>query len=136
MTDQAPVLLVVDAANVIGSRPDGWWRDRGAAAYRLLDDLRAGAARDDGVAADVVLVLEGAARAAVEPGRHGRVRVVHAPGSGDDEIVAQVAAATEGSPRQSIVVVTADRGLRARVHEAGADTHGPRWLWRRLERAP
>jgi hypothetical protein len=119
-------LLIVDGANVVGSVPDGWWRDRRAAAQRLRDALPAIATR--GLAPDgpdgpleVVLVVEGAARDLPSvPG----VRVVSASGSGDDEIAAQAAAAVrEGRP---VWVVTADRGLRSRVTEVGARVLGPR----------
>ncbi|MEV6753353.1 NTP pyrophosphohydrolase [Streptomyces sp. NPDC051214] len=115
-------LLVVDAANVVGSVPDGWWRDRHGAAERLRDRLVAYA--DEGIAGhpgplDVVLVVEGAARGveSVEG-----VRVVPAPGSGDDRIV-ELAAEAEGRP---CVVVTADRELRRRVGAYGALSVGPR----------
>src|SRR5262249_37128332 len=67
-------LVVVDGANVVGSRPDGWWRARPAAARRLLATLTAGVP----LAGEVVLVLEGAARAGVPAGRVEGVRVVHA----------------------------------------------------------
>ncbi|WP_344632924.1 NTP pyrophosphohydrolase [Streptomyces glaucosporus] len=108
-------LLVVDAANVVGSVPDGWWRDRHGAAERLRDRL---AAREGGE--EVVLVVEGAARGVASvPG----VRVVAAPGSGDDRIVELVAA--EGAGRRC-VVVTADRELRERVTALGAEVAGPR----------
>lgn len=40
----APV-LIVDGANVVGSRPDGWWRDRAGATARLRDQLAAAGAR-------------------------------------------------------------------------------------------
>lgn len=129
MPNPIPPLIVVDAANVVGSRPDGWWRDRAAAAARLLEQLR-GAVADDG--ADMVVVLEGRARAAAEPGRSEDVTVVHAPRSGDDEIVDVVAAAVE-APGRAVIVVTADRGLRQRVEELGARAHGPTWLWHRLD---
>ncbi|GAA2449531.1 NTP pyrophosphohydrolase [Streptomyces macrosporus] len=110
-------LLVVDAANVVGSVPDGWWRDRHGAAERLRDRLAERAERGD---EEIVLVVEGAAReVASVPG----VRVVAAPGSGDDRIVELVA--TEGAGRRC-VVVTADRELRARVEELGAEPAGPR----------
>jgi 8-oxo-dGTP diphosphatase len=36
--------MVVDVANVMGSRPDGWWRDRAGAAVRLYSELAALAA--------------------------------------------------------------------------------------------
>jgi hypothetical protein len=126
-TATAP-LLVVDAANVVGSRPDGWWRDRAGAARRLLSALQ-GAAPELG---DVALVVEGRARDGAEAGDAGGIRVVHAPGSGDDEIVATVAAAREAG--RPVTVVTADRGLRERVAALGASTVGPGWLWERLER--
>jgi len=125
-----PPLVVIDAANVIGSRPDGWWRDRAGAAARLLDTLRAGLTDDPD--AELVLVLEGVARAGAEQGDHGEVRVVHAAGSGDDAIAELVAAATSSDPARPVVVVTADRGLRGRVEIVGAATHGPSWLRRQL----
>ncbi|MFD0446789.1 MULTISPECIES: PIN domain-containing protein [Streptomyces violaceusniger group] len=125
-------VVVVDAANVVGSVPDGWWRDRRGAAERLRDRLAvlAGTGLPDrpGVPGwatrppvDIVMVVEGAARG-VEP--VPGVRVESAPGSGDDHIVAVVAAAREeGRP---CLVVTADQELRARVTALGAQTTGPR----------
>ena len=110
-------MLIVDGANVVGSRPDGWWRDRPGAARRLYEQLVA-APLDD-----VVLVLEGAARSGVEE-RAGRVAVVHAAGSGDDAIASLAAS--------GCTVVTADRGLAERVQAAGATVVGPRWLLGRL----
>ncbi|MFC4147767.1 hypothetical protein ACFO0M_16035 [Micromonospora mangrovi] len=120
-------LLIVDGANVVGSRPDGWWRDRAGAAARLRDALLPVAERGVPPELDppveVVLVLEGAARDV--PGVPG-VRVVAAPGSGDDTMVELVAAA----PERRRLVVTADRELRARVGALGAEVYGPRWLRR------
>jgi len=115
-------LLVVDAANVVGSKPDGWWRDRAGAAARLRDGLigvNAAGLPDLPGPVEVVLVVEGRARDV--PGVDG-VRVERAPGSGDDTIVALVAA--EGADRQ-VVVVTADRELRRRVIALGAEVRGP-----------
>jgi len=117
-----PTLLVVDAANVVGSKPDGWWRDRAGAAARLRDglvDLHAAGLKDLPGPLEVVLIVEGRARDV--PGVEG-VRVVRAPGSGDDAIVALVAA--EGVGRR-VVVVTADRELRDRVTALGAEVRGP-----------
>ncbi|MCG0287568.1 NTP pyrophosphohydrolase [Streptomyces sp. PSAA01] len=124
-------LVVVDAANVIGSVPDGWWRDRRGAAERLRDRLavlaRTGLPDRPGVPdwatrppVDIVMVVEGAARG-VEPVEG--VRVENAPGSGDDHIVRVVAAREEGRP---CLVVTADQELRARVTALGAQVTGPR----------
>ncbi|WP_431780173.1 NTP pyrophosphohydrolase [Streptomyces chumphonensis] len=119
-------LVVVDAANVVGSVPDGWWRDRPGATRRLRDRLAAAVAQGRVAGVDtpleLVLVVEGAARG-VEP--VAGVRVLAASGSGDDAIVSLVAA--EGRAR-GVVVVTADRELRARVTAEGAATVGPRGL--------
>ncbi|MDT0178621.1 NUDIX hydrolase [Microbacterium sp. ARD31] len=128
------VALIVDAANVVGSTPDGWWRDRAGAAGRLIAGLERVA--DDGVAAAeiglggdrwfprVVAVLEGAARSA--PDGHGRVEVVRAPGSGDDRIVECTAEAVSRGERA--VVVTSDRGLAERVTGVGGTVHSVSWL--------
>jgi predicted RNA-binding protein with PIN domain len=130
-SDTPPALLLVDAANVVGSRPDGWWHDRAGAAARLVRRLSS----DLEHTGEVVVVLEGAARRGVEPGMAGTVRVVHAEGSGDDDIVARVDDAVRRQPGLAVTVVTADRGLRARVEELGAQSIGPGWLWQRLDEA-
>jgi 8-oxo-dGTP pyrophosphatase MutT (NUDIX family) len=126
-------LVVVDAANVMGSRPDGWWHDRAGAARRLRDQLaaaaRAGVRGLDATGRDLdtypafVLVVEGAAQdVSVVPG----VEVVAAPGSGDDALVAAVAERRGGG--RPVRVVTADRELRRRVEALGAEVLGPRTL--------
>ncbi len=132
-----PLTVIVDVANVMGSRADGWWRDRAGAAARLHGELAALAARGvstlPGSLAEpalerwfpcFVLVLEGAARPALsrQPATR-RVRAVAADGSGDD-LIAELAARTGGQR----LVVTADRELRARCAAAGASVTGPRWL--------
>ncbi|MFC4065381.1 hypothetical protein [Actinoplanes subglobosus] len=116
-------LVVVDGANVVGSVPDGWWRDRAGAAARLRDSLAAVPASGvPGVPGpvEVVLVVEGRARDI--PETPGGVRVERASGSGDDKIV-DLVRATAASRRT--VVVTADRGLRDRVTTLGAEVRGP-----------
>jgi hypothetical protein len=124
-----PPLVIVDGANVVGSVPDGWWRDRLSAARRLRDALAAvpaaGLASVPGPV-EVVLVVEGDAAPLAAEAPPGDVRVIAAPphGSGDDAIVDLVTAARD---RRSIVV-TSDRGLRARVTALGADVVGPRSL--------
>jgi hypothetical protein len=115
-------VLIVDGANVVGSRPTGWWRDRAGAAKRLHGAV---------VAADlgydvVVLVLEGEAKRGQPAGDDGAVLTVHAPGSGDDAIVGQVT--TRSRDGDDVVVVTADRALRDRVAAAGGTSVGPTWL--------
>jgi uncharacterized protein YaiI (UPF0178 family) len=120
-------VLIVDAANVIGSRPTGWWRDRPGAARRFVEALRA-AARAGELETPVVVVLEGQSRAGAHEGDVDAVEVVHARGEGDDTIVA-VAAAHRGRA----VVVTADRALAARVRAVDAEVVGPRRLLDRLD---
>ncbi len=146
---QAPLLarrvvVVVDGANVVGSRPDGWWRDRAEAGARL--HARLAAMLPTGLPAstlelpadrwwpDVVLVLEGVAREAdVGPDLEGSVTptpapslaVVRAPRSGDDEIVARVRESGRPGAYTDAVVVTADRELAARVRAEGAAVVGP-----------
>lgn len=112
---------MVDGANVVGSRPDGWWRDRPGAARRLHTRLAALPA-----AAELVLVLEGAARGGVPEGVLDGVRVVHAPRDGDATVVAETARARKAG--RTVHVVTADRELRARVLALGAQVQGPSWL--------
>jgi 8-oxo-dGTP diphosphatase len=129
---EPPDTIVVDVANVMGARPDGWWRDRAGAAVRLHAEVAALAASGRAILPgepgepEFVMVLEGAANAAgprikETPGDH--VRVVHAPGHGDDTIVAVV---RELPGRR--VVVTADRELRDRCTAAGAEVRSPGWL--------
>jgi hypothetical protein len=129
---------VIDVANVMGARPDGWWRDRAGAALRLAREVDALARRGDEATADLgewVLVLEGRAREAAavllaDEAGPPAVRLVSAPGSGDDAIVgvvAEVAARDE-----TCLVVTADRELRRRCAELNASVVGPGWPLRRL----
>jgi predicted RNA-binding protein with PIN domain len=120
-------VLVVDGANVVGARPDGWWKDRAGAARRLHEQLVV-ADLDPDITA-VVLVLEGEAKGGVRKGRDGHVTVVHAPQDGDSEIVRQAHKAAEGG--HDVTVVTADRLLAARVAKVGR-TVGPTWLLDRL----
>jgi hypothetical protein len=119
-------VLLIDAANVVGSRPTGWWRDRPGAARKFVDRVRA-AARAGQLPTPIVIVLEGAARRGVEEGEADGVQVVHAPGEGDDALAAIAAAASE-----PVVLVSADRGLAQRVRAAGARVVGPTWLLDRL----
>jgi hypothetical protein len=129
-------VLLVDVANTVGSRPDGWWRDRAGATTRLLTRLAAlsGArlAGPDGAPVPVtalVAVVEGGARDAEAP---AGVRVVRAPGSGDDALAAVAADLADGD--DDLLVVTADRELRARL-PAGARVAGPGWLLEAADRA-
>ena len=123
-------MLVVDVANVVGSRPNGWWRDRGTAARNLCDALL-DAIEAGRLESPVVVVLEGAARQGVEESERNGFRVVHALAAGDDAIVE--VAEHQGQNDQPLTVVTADRELRTRAQAVGADVVGPGWLWERIE---
>jgi 8-oxo-dGTP pyrophosphatase MutT (NUDIX family) len=129
------LVLVVDGANVVGARPDGWWRDRAGAAGRLRDQL-AGLVHQGVRGADfevsdgpewswwprIVLVVEGQARQ-LEP--VADVEVVSAARDGDSAIVETVRGLRADRPEDHVTVVTADRELRGRVAAEGAAFLGP-----------
>lgn len=119
-------VMVIDAANVIGSRPTGWWRDRPGAARVFTERVRASVTAGH-LDQPVTIVLEGQARAGAAEADVEGVAVVHAPGGGDDTIAA-VAEANRGA-----VVVTADRELAARVRAANAQVVGPSRLLDHLD---
>lgn len=114
----------------MGSRPDGWWRDRAGAAGRLIDSIAA-ALEAGRLSKPVTVVIEGRAREAAE-GRSATpgLELVSAPGSGDDAIVEAARKARDAG--EEVVVVTADRALRQRVGELGATVEGPRTFRARL----
>lgn len=143
---ERPVRLavVIDAANVVGSRPDGWWRDRVGATARLRERLTAltveaipvaalpkglNARGCDRLVPHPWLVVEGAARpvAAAEARDRGwaprAVTAVAAPGSGDDTVLDVVR--RQAAIGEQVVVVTADRQLRERVAQVAAAAAGP-----------
>ncbi len=115
-------MLLIDAANVIGSRPDGWWRDRPGASRRFLERIRS-AVHAGRLHEPVVVVLEGKARDGAEPTEDNGVTVVHAPGSGDDTLVSVV-----GASDDDVTLVTSDRELRRRAEAMGAHVVSPGWL--------
>jgi hypothetical protein len=114
-------MLVIDAANVIGSRPTGWWRDRPGASRAFTERVRSTVTAKR-LGPPVTIVLEGQARAGADEADLDGVKVVHAPGEGDDTI-----AAIAGANRD-VVVVTADRELADRVRAVNARVVGPSWL--------
>ena len=130
----------VDAANVVGSRPNGWWRDRPGAALRLVEHLVALTAA--GWPAEslglphqmwwprVVVVLEGEAKRMPDPEHPSTLDIERAGTDGDSAIVARVKSLPD--PAQAIVV-TADRGLTDRVTALGASTSSPAALWRAID---
>ncbi len=154
----APLTVIVDVANVMGSRADGWWRDRAGAAVRLHGELAALAAAGlPGLPASMtgpvlerwfpgyVMVLEGPARAAAgrlprhPDDRPGRPEPA-GPSPDEPPSPGQVRAVTAAGSGDDLIadlaaglpgrrlVVTADRELRGRCEAAGAAVTGPRWL--------
>jgi predicted RNA-binding protein with PIN domain len=109
----------VDGMNVIGTRPDGWWRDRDAAMLRLVDLLERWAA-DEGE--DVVVVFE---RKPSPPIRSTVIEVAHAPkakrDAADDEIVRRLRAEPQAA---TVRVVTSDRWLAEQASHLGAAVQG------------
>ncbi|GAA1121662.1 NUDIX domain-containing protein [Microbacterium natoriense] len=135
LLDERPA-IVVDAANVVGSVPNGWWKDRAGAAARLRERLvdLAVPAEDLGIGAttwfpEVSLVIEGQARA-IES-EESPVRVVRADAAGDDAIIDEAARLL--SIGRSVTVVTSDRGLTARVEALGARVLSAGWLLRTID---
>jgi predicted RNA-binding protein with PIN domain/nicotinic acid mononucleotide adenylyltransferase len=123
--------VLVDGNNVVGSRPDGWWRDRAGATRRLVAQLQAFAHRTGD---DVAVVFDGRPLSDLPEGTHGAVRVAYARragrDAGDDRIVEEVA--NDDDPA-SITVVTSDRGLAQRVRALGAPVESAGALIRELE---
>ena len=121
--------VIVDVANVVGSRPDGWWKDRAGAATRLLIGMAHLPGKNVtlhsglvGTVGQVSAVLEGAAKSATGP---ADVTVILAARDGDTTIAHTAHRATERG--ETVLVVTADRGLRQRLPR-DAYVAGPGWL--------
>ena len=119
---------LVDASNVIGSVPDGWWKDRDGATRRLLEAVRAYAERTG----DELVVVLDAGPAELE-GTHAGVTVVRAPRRGrdaaDEEIARRV---TEDPQPEEVHVATSDRALAEQVRALGGHVEGARVFRRRI----
>jgi predicted RNA-binding protein with PIN domain len=117
-------LVVVDGNNVMGSRPDGWWRDRAGAARRLVAQLGEWAAVAE---RDVLVVFDGAPPAGLAAPARVEVRFARrrGPDAADDDIAAFVAA--DAAPER-LRVVTSDARLARRVRAHGAEVVGAREL--------
>jgi predicted RNA-binding protein with PIN domain len=119
---------LVDGMNVIGTRPDHWWKDRDAAMLKLVDSLERWAAAEG---EDVVVVFE---RKPSPPIRSTVIEVAHAPrpraNAADDEIVRRLAA--DPDPH-AVRIVTSDRALVERAEAAGATVEGAAGFRARIE---
>jgi len=126
--------LIVDAMNVIGTRPDGWWKDRDGAARRLIGSLQA-FAHTSGTR--VAVVLDGRPLRDFAEGIHDGVLVAYATRSGrdaaDDRIVAEV---ERDAHPDTLTVITSDHGLRDRVEALGAQVESAGSLLNALESEP
>jgi hypothetical protein len=114
--------------NVIGTRPDGWWRDRDAAMLRLVDLLERWAATEN---EDVVVVFE---RKPSPPIRSTVIEIAHAPkpkaDAADDEIIRRLRA----DPQPGVIrVVTSDHWLSDRASAAGASVESADSFRTRIE---
>ncbi|MDX1883825.1 NYN domain-containing protein [Mycolicibacterium sp. 120270] len=122
---------IVDAMNVIGSRPDGWWKDRRKALATLVDRLESWAQETGN---RVTVVFE---RPPSPPITSSVIEIAHAPraapNSADDEIVRIVQA--DRDP-QEVTVVTSDSGLAERVRRAGASVYPAASFRRLIDSAP
>jgi predicted RNA-binding protein with PIN domain len=131
VSDPSTRHLVVDAMNVIGSRPTGWWRDRDAALRELVARLQRLSAADQ---QPVTVIADGRALADLPEGVRQGVEVLYATRGGrnaaDDRIVEFVASHGDAT---SLEVVTSDRELAARVAANGARVRGASSLLQRLD---
>jgi predicted RNA-binding protein with PIN domain len=118
---------LVDGMNVVGSRPDGWWRDR-PAAMRALSERLAAFARESGD--PVAVVFDGRPFDLAVPPVEVSFASARGPDAADDEIARRVAA--DAAP-QELTVVTSDRALADRVREHGAEVVGAGPFRRRLD---
>jgi uncharacterized protein YaiI (UPF0178 family) len=114
-------IWVVDASNVIGSRPDGWWRDRAGATRRLVAQL-------DRLDEPVIVVLD-----AGEPPPAERVEVIVASRRGRDAADDEIVALLQERGAEGVTVVTSDAELARRVRALGAEVEGAGRFRRRLE---
>ncbi|WP_419918020.1 NYN domain-containing protein [Candidatus Poriferisocius sp.] len=120
-------MLVVDAMNVIGCRPDGWWSDRYGALARLVEDL-------DSAGVPALVIADGAPVPGLPSGRYGPVELAYAsrrgPNAADDRIAQEVASMDDPS---AATVVTSDRDLARRVRRSGGVVVGARAFRDRLD---
>lgn len=127
----APIVgshIIVDGNNVMGTTPDGWWRDRPAAVRRLLGRLQC-LHRQTGV--ELVLVLD-VPQSDLPEGDHDGVTVRYARRTGRDAADDRIVELLDEDPAAETEVVTSDRGLADRAVQRGATPTGARTFLARL----
>lgn len=124
-------MIIVDAMNVRGSVPDGWWRDKDAALARLVTAIADHDWGDDWV----VVIADGRPVAGLAAGTRGQVELRYAgrtaPDAADDDIVALAEEVVDDD--EPLTVVTSDRGLIARL-PPGVTVEGAKRFRARVER--
>ena len=127
--------VVVDGNNVMGTRPDGWWRDRPAAVRRLLARVQCWASSGPGAGGDVVLVLD-VPQADLPAGTHDGVSVLYARRKGRDAADDRIVELLDSlETADGVEVVTSDRALAASATARGATVTGARTFLDRLDEA-
>jgi len=129
MIPPMPGRLIVDGNNVMGSRPDGWWKDRPGATRRLVERIGAWA---DAAGADVIVVFDGRPPPGLRAPARVELRFAERGGANaaDDVIAALVA---DAAAPAALRVVTSDAELARRVREHGADVIGARRFREQLD---
>ena len=129
--------LLVDGTNVMGSRPDGWWRDRPGAARRLVMQMVAMRRAAPGAISECTVVFDGSPLRDLPDGAGSEVAVLWArrrgPDAADDRIIEWLNA--DPAPG-AVTVVTSDRRLAERAQAVGATVVGARWLLDRMVTPP
>ena len=127
--------IIIDGMNVIGSRPDGWWRDRPAARRALVASLRGLAGLGD----EITVVFDGNPRPGeIEDASAVGIDARFAPGgpdAADRAIAALVAGLSSEHPSSELLVVTSDDALAREVRASGARTEGSGTFRSRLPRS-
>jgi predicted RNA-binding protein with PIN domain len=124
------VRYLVDGMNVIGSTPDGWWRDPDAAVHRLIEQLQAYAE----ATGDEVGVIFDRRPPRMRAGMYGPIWVGFARGPGPNAADRDLARRVErDTDPESLTVVTSDRALIDRVRALGAQVESSKGFRSRLE---
>jgi hypothetical protein len=123
--------VIVDAMNVIGSRPNGWWRDRDRAVRNFVGLLQRLAADDD---IDLTVAIDGTPLDGLPEGCQDGVQLLYAirrgPNAADDRIVAFI---EEHEAPTVLSLITADRNLTERAETLGVTVGRPGMLLERLD---